>query len=47
VTYYWKYNILVTPLLLVRAPLMLLAYALRWLTPKVEAAARAIPGWRR
>ena len=41
-------NIAVTPLaLFVRAPLMLLAYALMWLGEKLEAVADTVPGWTR
>lgn len=44
--YYWKYNLAVTPLLLIRAPIMVLAMALTWTGAQLGRLGEAIPGWR-
>ena len=44
--YYWRYNVAVTPLLIIRVPVMTVAIALIWLGTQLGKLGDFIPGWR-
>ena len=44
--YYWKRNLAVTPLLLVRIPIMAVGISLIWIGTQICKLGELIPGWQ-
>ena len=45
--YLRRRNIVVTPLVPIRATVLIIAYALLWVGERLEAIGGAVPGWTR